>query len=258
MPEGPELKIMTEYVNDFCNKKNFSKIVKSDINKNIKIDFKNFNMLAFNRGKEMKLILSNNDDNMTLIFTMGMTGHWYYSKYFHNLTKHTHLKFESEEGVLCFVDARRFGRWKIQNNWSHNRGPDIIDDFDNFSINILNNIDNNFFNNPIYLVLMDQRYFNGIGNYLRSEILFKYDINPFLPSNEVLNKNFLLYVRSLMIESYNLGGGSIFTWKNPYNIDNKEKFLNWLECYQNKNCVKIKDKNNRTFCFSKKYDLLCK
>lgn len=33
---------------------------------------------------------------------------------------------------------------------------------------------------------MEQLFFNGIGNYLRAEILFRAGIDPFLPAREVL------------------------------------------------------------------------
>ena len=42
-----------------------------------------------------------------------------------------------------------------------------------YRANILNNLDKNAFDQPICEVLLNQKYFNGIGNYLRAEILYR-------------------------------------------------------------------------------------
>jgi endonuclease VIII-like 1 len=42
-----------------------------------------------------------------------------------------------------------------------------------FSENVLVNIEKPVFNKPICEVLLNQKYFNGIGNYLRAEICYR-------------------------------------------------------------------------------------
>lgn len=39
--------------------------------------------------------------------------------------------------------------------------------------NVLRNLADKAFDRPICEALLDQRFFNGIGNYLRAEILFR-------------------------------------------------------------------------------------
>lgn len=39
---------------------------------------------------------------------------------------------------------------------------------------MLKNLDDRAFDKPICEALLNQKYFNGIGNYLRAEILFRY------------------------------------------------------------------------------------
>ena len=47
-------------------------------------------------------------------------------------------------------------------------------DYDNFRQNIIDNLDEPAFKNkPICEVMLNQKYFNGIGNYLRAEILYR-------------------------------------------------------------------------------------
>ena len=94
--------------------------------------------------------------------------------------KHAHLRFysvcEGKTYVLSFVDSRRFGSWQVMEiGWGKKRGPDIIDEYDTFRRNIFDNLDNSAFNRAICECLLNQEYFNGIGNYLRAEILYRQD-----------------------------------------------------------------------------------
>ena len=59
-------------------------------------------------------------------------------------------------------------------DWSKDRGPCPMFDYDNFRQNIIDNLDEPAFKNkPICEVMLNQKYFNGIGNYLRAEILYR-------------------------------------------------------------------------------------
>ena len=75
--------------------------------------------------------------------------------------------------VLSFVDYRRFGRWEVGADWSRDRGPDLMWEYEKFRENVLTNLKNAAFNRPICEVLLNQKFFNGIGNYLRAEILYR-------------------------------------------------------------------------------------
>lgn len=52
--------------------------------------------------------------------------------------------------------------------------------------NVLRNLADKTFDRPICEALLDQRFFNGIGNYLRAEILFRLRIRPFEKARTVL------------------------------------------------------------------------
>uniref|UniRef100_A0AAY5K5S3 Endonuclease VIII-like 1 DNA binding domain-containing protein n=2 Tax=Esox lucius TaxID=8010 RepID=A0AAY5K5S3_ESOLU len=52
--------------------------------------------------------------------------------------------------------------------------------------NVLSNLNDRAFDRPICEVLLNQKYFNGIGNYLRAEILFRLNIPPFVKARTVL------------------------------------------------------------------------
>ena len=42
-----------------------------------------------------------------------------------------------------------------------------------FRANILGNLEDKIFDKPLCEVMHNQKYFNGIGNYLRAEIIFR-------------------------------------------------------------------------------------
>ncbi|XP_063452876.1 endonuclease 8-like 1 isoform X13 [Pan paniscus] len=52
--------------------------------------------------------------------------------------------------------------------------------------NVLRNLADKAFDRPICEALLDQRFFNGIGNYLRAEILYRLKIPPFEKARSVL------------------------------------------------------------------------
>ena len=88
--------------------------------------------------------------------------------------------------MLLYVFYRRFGVWKINGDWGTDRGPDSITQYPEFRSNILENLNDSAFNKAICETLLNQKYFNGIGNYLRAEILFRLKIPPFTKARDVL------------------------------------------------------------------------
>ena len=64
---------------------------------------------------------------------------------------------------MSFVDFRRFGKWEVDADWSKDRGPCPMFDYDNFRQNIIDNLDEPAFKNkPICEVMLNQKYFNGM------------------------------------------------------------------------------------------------
>lgn len=67
-----------------------------------------------------------------------------------------------------------------------NRSPDIVNEHVAFRRNLINHLDSSAFNKPLCEVLLDQRYFNGVGNYLRAEIMYRARVDPFACARTVL------------------------------------------------------------------------
>ena len=134
-----------------------------------------------------------------LLFRFGMSGCFKLTSV-NEIPKHAHLRFFSKDGenVLSFVDYRRFGRWTINGDWGSDRGPDTIVEYKAFRQNVLNNLKNAAFNKAICETLLNQKFFNGIGNYLRLVIFnlaiiyfttSRYNRRPEFLKNTVLQLN---------------------------------------------------------------------
>lgn len=181
MPEGPELKLSSLYVNATCKGKTFrGKVVKSAVSKCCEIDFcsPRYTISSEARGKEMALRLNcmeNPENTLRILFRFGMSGRFWFGSA-SDIQKHAHLNFftvDEPSNVLSFVDPRRFGSWHVMQGWGPERGPDPMYEYGNFRANVLAHLDDSAFNRPICEALLNQKYFNGVGNYLRAEILFR-------------------------------------------------------------------------------------
>ena len=256
MPELAELKLTSDYVNASSKGQTFVSVKKNPAHKGqeLVIPFKEFTIKAESHGKEMVMYLSDKatQETIPIRITMGMAGHFALTNSGQE-PKHAHLKFYTKDGTtLSFVDVRRFGKWKQGFEWSENRGPDPTVDFKAFTQHIYDNIDR--LKKPLFEVLMDQKYFNGIGNYLRAEIIYRAgDVDPFMPANVQLVKypKILELCRDIPMLAYAKGGGSIKDWANPFGDQAiQEKFM---LCYGNPEMIRIKDRNGRTFWFEEKW-----
>jgi endonuclease VIII-like 1 len=263
MPELAEVRLMTEFFNSSTLGNRFKKVYKSAESKvqtdlsNIPPDTHGFSVKAHARGKETIIVLKGIDTQIERVLkvTYGMSGHWRKVSTWLDVPKHSHLMFEAFDGtVICLVDVRRFAKWKWTMSWSDNRGPDPTTEFELFVENLRTNSHRKIFDKPICELLMDQKYFNGIGNYLRAEILYRLDINPWTAAREAIkNIKLLELCRTVPLESYEIGGGSIKDWKNPYG-NQYQTMDEWLQCYGKGES--IIDNTGRTFWFNPKYNLM--
>jgi endonuclease VIII-like 1 len=260
MPELAEIKIMSEYINTVCKHKDFTSIaVSPEVERRLSVaqpsDLQVFSITAEARGKELLLTLSSGKDHHRLKVSMGMSGHWVMTNR-DWMPKHTHLKFNTVDGMsLCLVDARRFAKWGWTTGWSPNRGPCPVSEHSAFVENISQNLKKAAFSKPIHLVLMDQRYFNGIGNYLRAEILYRAEQDPFQEARAAIlaNLKILDLCKTLSGEAYLIGGGQLKDWTNPFEVP-ADGFTEWIQCY-GKSDTAIVDANGRTLWY---YQSQCK
>jgi endonuclease VIII-like 1 len=257
MPELAEIKIMADYINNVCREKDFTTISFSEsaVDRGLCItqpsNLQIFKITAEARGKELMLTLSQGQYyQLKISCSMGMSGYWFFGDR-EDLPKHTHMKFGTIHGMenLCLIDVRRFAKWKVVTDWNQNRGPCPLTQFSEFKQHIFDNLHRVEFNKPIHIVLMNQKYFGGIGNYLRAEILFKAKQNPFTDARTAITENpsILDLCNQLPAEAYVLGGGQLKDWKNPFSVPDGG-FDEWIQCYgKSENII---DKNGRKFWYS--------
>ncbi|XP_063305335.1 endonuclease 8-like 1 isoform X2 [Pelobates fuscus] len=276
MPECPELHLASVYINARCAGRRFTGAVeKSEVNKNAEVPFScpEYTISAVSRGKELKVILtplSGRHHVTHIVFRFGMSGS-ITMKNVNEMPKHAHLRFYTKDvprQVLCFVDPRRFGSWHVNGSWQPERGPCVIQEYEQFRENVLKNLSDKVFDKPICEALLNQKYFNGIGNYLRSEILFRSQTPPFMQARPVLeavkhmdesndlplrkkvkikkeSPDILELCSLLPKEVVNLGGkGYEPGQSNDYSI-----LLNWARCYFVPGMKSLKDHNGRTVWF---------
>ncbi|KAM9352656.1 endonuclease 8-like 1 [Symphorus nematophorus] len=299
MPEGPELHLASLYVNKMCNGVVFTgPVIKSEVSKSPDVPFtcEAYRITATSRGKEVKLTLTpiksddpkprakagQADQPMDIVLRFGMSGYFRFTTE-DELPKHAHLRFYSREKpcrVLSFVDARRFGSWQPGGTWQPGRGPCIMFEYESFRENVVSHLSDRAFDRPICEVLLNQKYFNGIGNYLRAEILFRLNIPPFVAAravlegldsedffckekpvkNEILDKkttdraqqkrmkeekgDLLRLCHTVPLEVVSLGGKGYDPEKADYSA-----FEAWLQCYYVDGMKSIRDHNGRTMWF---------
>lgn len=255
MPELAEIKIMSDFINKTCKGIDFTSLSfsPSAVKRGLSIiqdsDLQIFSITAESRGKELILsIIQGGQLYMKISCSMGMSGYWDFCEP-DSRPKHTHMAINSVSGkLLCLVDVRRFARWKITESWSINRGPCPVKQFEEFKENIESNLHKKEFDKPIHLVLMNQLYFNGIGNYLRAEILFHASQDPFIEARTAIktNPSILDLCSQLPKEAYILGGGQLKDWDNPFAVP-AGGFREWIQCYGKSQ--RITDKNGRTLWY---------
>ena len=185
MPELSEVKIMSDFINHVASIESFYQhIEKSPVSKvNTPLEVFNggvFTLKAVSRGKELKLQLEMVGGDIhkpviqNLLVTLGMSGNWIYvrkdSPNLEKALKHSHLRFITTHGnYLALHDVRRFAKWKWSDSWNKGRGPCPLTEYDSFATHIKQNWQSHrAFSGPINEVLMNQGFFNGLGNYIRS------------------------------------------------------------------------------------------
>jgi endonuclease VIII-like 1 len=271
MPEISEVRLSSEFVSKIGKNHRFERIEKSPVSKmktDLKVHYKTFTLDSSSRGKEMALHIIGKDETvtgltgcLTMKVTLGMSGAWVFydpadpkNEKYH---KHTHLRFFTTEGkILGLYDVRRFAKW-TWNDFDPRRSPCIFKETEKFRERLVNNwfTHKDFKKNRLCEIMMNQGWFNGVGNYLRAEILYRFDKSPFTIASEISPKELETLIEitiNCVNQSYKLGGGQLKDWKNPDGED-PTSFHEWMKCYGLKTSEKTLDATGRTFWFDKKW-----
>jgi len=246
MPEGPEIKIMSDYINHHSKDRTFKKLYHVEKG-NIPVDsnlLENFKLEADSNGKELILKLYHDAADLNISVFMGMSGNWLFTPTeTWSDRKFTRMRLDTTDGNSLLLYGLYMGpKYRVGGFTGVKRGFDPTKDFDSFKKEILSNLDKKLFDKPICEVLLDQKYFNGIGAYLTSEIVGRLDVNPFKKLKDFnlyeLNNLFDMILKCCK-EAYENGGGELLDWQNPFG---KSKINEWILFY-----------NNRDICYKQKF-----
>ena len=250
MPEGPEVTIIAEGLNKLLKDKYILLLEidpKSRYAKKSPDGFLNFEQNLPIKVKSVqnkgKLIYWTFDKGIHAFQTLGMSGVWHEFKkpncsfvlhYKNSLHPNSQIK------QLYFMDQRHFATMKFIDNQKDfdtklkSIGPDLLND-KNMNYQVFKKIMDKHKEKNIVKVLMDQKYISGIGNYLKSEILYHSGINPHniiknIPESKM--KELYQSARLKIVGSYNKGGASL---RHYADIDDKKgQFEFTFEVYNKK------------------------
>ena len=243
MPEGPEVKITTDFLKQFEGQKIKSVSILSGRYQK-KGTIENLENISFPatiesvncKGKFIYFNISyeNSNKKCYLFNTLGMTGMWTKTK-----SKHSRvcLVLENKSDTLGIADThvyyndiRNFGTLKfvMDKNVLDKKlkalGPDVLTK--GFKQEEMKQRFLKKSEKTVVEALMDQSVISGVGNYLKCEILYASHISPHRKCKDITDKEFkVLYDACYWLPkvSYKLGGSTLYTYKQP---DGKEGLYN--------------------------------
>lgn len=288
MPELAEIKIASDFFNSKSRRKKCIKIV-PNINSKVSTDLSidgPFKITSKSRGKELMFIIKDrNEEERKLLLFFGMSGFFKVIKTDADEKKARLTFYFDDHSIVGFFDNRSFSKWKWVDDWSPNRGPCPVTEFKKFKANIKNNMDAKAFKKPLHVVLLNQKYFNGIGNYLRSTIIYNLKrINPDTPFNELdimevdaiiescrlIPAFFYFHQAYAIINKDNYDKDDILAWDDTIDFLDTYRKFSWVEednllidlitstspnalLFYGVGCSK-KDSTGRTFWYDCKWD----
>lgn len=174
-----------------------------------------------------KLIVFRFENGWNMFSSLGMTGSWGETK-----EKHSAVRFEvvgpffKEKFNIYYTDPRRFGRLEFQYGIDamcaklKKLGPDLTATAvgcQKFCDHIEFREKVKKYKKTIAEALMDQKLFAGVGNYIKSEALYRAHISPWRSASSLdtpeCNSLFLALMK-VMKESYESGGATLATYKH--------------------------------------------
>lgn len=214
MPEGPEVKKLTDYLrNKILNEELLEmnilggRYLKHNNLKNYKNFIEEIPSKIININCKGKFIYIEFKNEWILFITLGMSG-WFrlnkkekISDKYDMFDKHDNIRFKFKDKDLFFNDYRNFGTLMFMKREDLEKklkilGSDIFDinfDFNEFRKRYEKKRDDTKIGN----LLMDQKVISGVGNYLRADGLYLSKINPHRRIDEINEDELKLLINNL-------------------------------------------------------------
>ncbi len=183
------------------------------------------------------------------ILHLGMTGFFQYIKYASEYAKldklkHTHADIYFEDGILRYVDARRFGAMVYTEDLNHNAlkklGAEPLEMTANGLAKYLFECSKKR-KQAIKLFITNNEIIVGIGNIYACEVLFESKINPETLCSNISLEQYIIMAKNIqdILNNAIKSGGST--------IDNFTHLHIYGDELDNKNIIDSKDKDNGYF-----------
>lgn len=170
--------------------------------------------------------------HITLVSFLGMEGHWLQQEGKHSgvifqfgrIETYNGTIFNITDKVFYYDDTRHMGTFSVCINEADmlhvfkNVGPDFMSGQITFDLYHLTIKSKRTLHKQICWWMMEQKYFSGIGNYLKAEILYACKISPHRILSSMTDEDIKsLYYYSIFIirESYLAYGLTIATYADP-------------------------------------------
>lgn len=266
MPESTEVYIMSEFLNKKLGHSDVIKVEKNPMSKNkcdlSPLEGKRWKVSTKSRGKEMMVEFNSGEE--TLFMKVGFARIGNIQEFAldeletDDFKNRAMLRFYTEDRVYAVSDFTRYVIWRWADEWDVNRSPDVFLEHNQWRSHIYHHRQHKYFKRPIFDLMCDQRFFNGVGNFSRAEILARTRFSPFthfseILETEILREDFFSACKETMWDIVRFGGLQFEHWKNPFGVP-KDEFNSWVRCYKNLNkSYYIKDSAGRLFWFPKKW-----
>jgi len=224
VPEGPEVKIVTESLADALQNRKIVSIIyhygrytkhgPPDGHDELTTVLPQKVSSVSCKGKFIYMMLEN---GWSIWNTLGMSGSWS-----RKMTKHSRAEIVLDDFTsVYFNDARNFGtlkyvygRTELDSKLS-TLGPDMLSEDVPADVFITRMRKKN--NRTITENLMDQTLICGVGNYLKSECLYFAKISPHRTCVTISDHEFATLnetIKAVIRQSYKTGGATIYTFQN--------------------------------------------
>jgi formamidopyrimidine-DNA glycosylase len=225
MPEINEVKRYADFLRDKIQNKKLEdiKILKGRYKTNGPFELyneiiKELPLTILDVQTKGKFIYISLEKDYFIFNTLGLKGGWtFYDKTHHfvdqyyedkhdkSVLNNLNVEFKTKNGSAIFYDQLSFGTLKIVkgkaalNKKLNTLGPDIMDVNTTFNIfkNQLKKKQN--LNKAIGNVIVNQKIISGIGNYLRSDVLWMSKINPFRKTSTLTDDELLSIYKNILI-----------------------------------------------------------
>ena len=242
MPEGPEVRTITDRLNTVLSGKTLQRLqihTREYAAKQMRNQFNEFRQalpLAVDTVNcKGKFIYWRFADDWVIHHTLGMSGTWLFGNL--RSMKGVHLTMEFSDGTQAhYRDNRRFGTFKFFDNDAELQtklqkiGPDMLSESVSDELFTRRLRRKNHWN--ICKAIMNQEVISGVGNYIKAEALYKASINPEALVSDLTDSDLFILsqkIKSVIYSSYQSRGASFRDYVPPDGSIGTYTFA--FECY---------------------------